>query len=85
MPYPVLTSIPNFKRICPCLQNPQQIQMCIIFILKQFTVDFSLTSFMWHVLIDIVSNILTQYENNRTYSVVTMVTKRQMYDFYIEE
>ena len=35
MSCPMLTCIPNFKRICPCLQNPEQIQMCIVFILKQ--------------------------------------------------
>ena len=35
VPYSILTYIPNFKRIPQCVQNPEQIQMCIIFMLKQ--------------------------------------------------
>ena len=33
----ILTYIPSFKRIHLYLQNPEQIQMCIIFMLKQPT------------------------------------------------
>ena len=44
--------------------------------------NFSQTSSIWHVLI--LSNMLTQYGNNRTYAVATMVTKRQMCHFTLK-
>ena len=31
----ILLCMPNFQVNCLCLQNPEQIQMCIIFMLKQ--------------------------------------------------
>ena len=45
--------------------------------------NFSQNSYIWHVVI--LGNMLTQYENNRTYSVDTMVIKRQMCHFYSEK
>ena len=45
--------------------------------------NFSQNSYIWHVVI--LSNMLTQYENNRTYYVDTMVIKRQMCHFYSEK
>ena len=39
--------------------------------------NFSQTSSIWHVVI--LSNMLTQYENNRTCSVVTMVNRQMCY------
>ena len=44
---------------------------------------FSQTSFIWHVVT--FSTMLTQYGNNRSHSVVTMVLKRQMCHFYIDK
>ncbi len=45
--------------------------------------DFSQTSSIWHVFI--LSIMLPQYENNRSYSVVIMIIRRQMCNFYIEK
>ena len=35
LPFPILTSMPKFKRIRRCSQNLEQIKICIIFMLKQ--------------------------------------------------
>jgi hypothetical protein len=113
MPYSIINWIPSFKRIHPCFQKSDQVQICFVFIslciakfklkispqktkkivkfilyfwvlffypifmLKQAPriSNFSQTSSIWHVVIH--SNMLTQYENNKTRSVVTMVNNRQ--------
>ena len=35
LPFPILTSMPKFKRIRRCSQNLEHIKICIIFMLKQ--------------------------------------------------
>ena len=90
MPYPILNCILNFKGISQYLHNREQIQTCIVFMLKQppgghFKFPISVKLHPYGMSSNVATFSLNMKTIGLTHSVVTVVIKGQMCHFYIEK